>query len=864
MIPSTQHLPSPRRDAGSLRCPRLLLTAGAVAFAAAPAAFPQGGNTAARELPAFARQPVRFVERPLAAPGAPRFEVAAPGGAAALRSGAIALAIPGDREGSFERVVLSFEGADPAARLEGEEPDGARHHDLRGGRQEEWTPRRPSFRVVGCAGLYPGVDLVLREELGQLEYDLLLAPGAEPSAIVVRVDGADSIARDRDGSLSIRVGGRTIRQSPPKTFALAAGGARHEIPSAVRIVDSTRFGFELGLRDPESALVIDPGIVFATYVGGASLDDIYDVAVGSDGAAYLTGRMGSGFTTTPGAFQPTYHGGPLFQSDAFALKLQPNGASATYATYLGGSGDDIGYGIGLSPQAEAIVYAVTGSFDLPLTPNPYSVQPDGGYVAKLSPDGSALVFATTFVGHTWSTASMEVDAQGFPYVAGLVAPPLNFATPGAFQTVPTGGNADGFVAKMNLDGSALVYATYLSAYPGAWIYDIALDAQKAVYAVGETSSTTFPVTPGAFQTVNAPTSILGGSVGFVAKLSPQGDSLHYCTYLGGTMQIDRANTVSVDAQGSAVVGGFTSSADFPVTGGTLDPVWSQPQRTFVARLSPAGDALIYSTFIPPPTNLSQYVGVGSLHAELEGAILTGVSTVGLPYTPDAFDTTVVGYQGDAFVARLSPLGTSLTFASYLGGSGADFARSVAVDSTGAVYAAGFTDSKNFPVNGHAYDKVLEGTSWDGFLAKITVPKLPFGIASYGTGTPGCLGPQRLWVETPLHLGQKAFVFGCDAAPIGGSGGVLLSDLQDLAGSDPFFLGIALHVDLFSPNVASVPLFAPPHYAGMAANTVVIPSDSALLGKTFYAQALWLWPQGACTPSLYGLSTSNGLAMTVIP
>jgi len=480
-------------------------------------------------------------------------------------------------------------------------------------------------------------------------------------------------------------------------------------------------GFEVGAYDASLPLVIDPTLVYSTYLGGSGFDYGSGIAVDSAGNAYVTGQTYSTDFPTANPFQAARVGGP----DAFVAKLNAAGSALVYSTYLGGNGDDYGRGIAVDAAGNAYVTGETGSTNFP-TANPLQASNAGGnydaFVAKLNAAGSALVYSTYLGGSDYDYGyGIAVDAAGNAYVTGETFS-TNFPTANPLQASNAGG-PNAFVAKLNAAGSALVYCTYLGGSGGDSGQGIAVDAAGNAYVTGETGSN-FP-TANPFQASNA-----GGPDAFVARLNATGSALVYSTYLGGNGN-DHGSAIAVDAAGNAYVTGETFSTNFP-TANPLRASNAGGGDVFVAKLNAAGSALVYCTYLG---GSSWDYGTGIAVDAAGNAYVTGLTgSTNFP-TANPLQAANAGGNYDAFVAKLNAAGSALVYSTYLGGSDTDFGYGIAVDAAGNAYVTGETYSRNFPTanafqNSNSYS--------DAFIAKLSsnlVPTLtslsPSGAATGG-------------------------------------------------------------------------------------------------------------------------------------
>ena len=403
------------------------------------------------------------------------------------------------------------------------------------------------------------------------------------------------------------------------------------------------------------------------------------------------------------------------------VKLNPAGSGLVYATFLGGNDNDYGQGIAVDGSGNAYVAGNTWSANFPTTPNAFDTSHNGGsdaFMVKLNPAGSGLVYATLLGGSDDDYGhGVVVGGNGSAYMAGETDSSNFPTTPGAFDTSYNGGDgADAFVARLNSAGSGLVYATYLGGSRFDAGYGITVNVSGSAYVTGETGSSNFPTTSGAFDT-----SYNGGDIdAYVVKLNPAGSGLAYATFLGGSGG-DWGNLITVNVNGSAYVVGPTGSSNFPTTPGSFDTGYNGGDRdAFVVKLNPAGGGLAYATFLGGNgTDFGNGIAVdGSGSAYVVGR--TGSSD--FPTTPGSFDTSYNGGDRDAYVAKLNPSGSGLSYATFLGGSRSDSGYgSIAVDGSGSAYVTGQTHSSNFPTTSGAFDTSYNGGDRDAYVAKLAIP-----------------------------------------------------------------------------------------------------------------------------------------------
>ncbi len=552
----------------------------------------------------------------------------------------------------------------------------------------QWRANIPTYAKVRYDEVYPGVDLVYHGNQRQLEYDFLLAPGANPRNIELRFDGAERVEIDTNGALVLHACGREIRQ--PKPVVYQEAGGRREVAGRYVHKGKNRIGFAVAAYDRSLPLVIDPLVLsYATYFGGSSTSGGSfelgnDIAVDAHGSVYVAGQTGAAdLPVTPGAYQTSYGG-------AFVAKFDSAG-SLVYSTYLGGSGSAFGQGIAVDHDGNAYVLGIAFAQSFPTTPGAFQQASSFGsyvvpFVTKLNPTGSALVYSTLLGGHgTDQAGDIAVDASGSVYVTGTAASTDFPTTPGAFQQ--PGGQI--FISKLNAAGSALDYSSRFGTGLG---FAIALDSGGNAYVTGITDSDRFPVTTGAFQTF-----FRGVTDAFVTKLSPLGH-LEYSTYLGGPHR-DTGLGIAVDSAGNAYVTGGSTLAGFPTT---PQAYRATPGAGFVTKLNPSGSGMVYSTY------------------------LAGIAR---DIVVDAAGRAYVAGGDDDFVTIVEPSGSWVNVSGIHHGSGSAHG-SLGIDRNPAananVWVVGYTNSNDFPVTPNAYQprrapggNASTGDDSDAFVMKLS-------------------------------------------------------------------------------------------------------------------------------------------------
>ena len=664
----------------------------------------------------------------------PRYIWRIPGTAVMLKNGGSIAVI----ESAGVQAHITFVGANARSEPRGELQSGSKAIYYVGP-AEAWRTGS-HFDRIRYPGIYPGIDLVFVTTGDRLEYNFEISPFADPGVIRIHYAGA-YLHLTYGGDLQMHAGMGTITQRRPMAFQNVPGQQPH-VTCEYRLKNHHEAVLRVGLYDRANPLFIDPVLDFSTYLGGSSFDSIYASAVDVHGNLYVTGETGSGSLTVPSL-------APRSSRDAFIAKLNSAGSQITVA-YLGGSSYDSGRGIALDPTGNIYVTGVTDSSDFPVTQGALATHLPGAQDAFVAKFNNAFVLQySTYLGGGSADAGLAiaVDSTGAAYVAGQTQSTGFPVSSGAFQKSNGGGISDCFVSKLNPAGSALDYSTFLGGSALDICTGIAIDTSENAYVTGTTYSTNFP-------SVDALQNSLGGTASaFATKVNATGSALIYSTYLGGS-NVDNASAIAVDSSGAAYLTGDTASIDFPTTPGVFQSQLNGSYNAFVSKLSPAGSALVYSTFVG---------GSGSDVGTSIAIDSTGRAIVGGYTSSSNFPTSGAiqsAFQGifDAFSTVLDPVGATLVFSSYLGGSNDDRGYTVAVGPSNNLFLAGMTSSSNFPVAA-AIQPTLS-TPPDAFVSEITyVSGTPMVVAvtpSSGSGlsqtfalqysdTAGAASLQKVWV-----------------------------------------------------------------------------------------------------------------------
>jgi len=670
-----------------------------------------------------------------------------------------------ERPGPFARwaVKLDFVGANPHSVPEGSSKTPAVVSYFKGPAGANQTGLA-TFREITYRNLWPGIDLAFSGTVNRLKYEFVVRPGADPNNIRLAYRGAD-VALNNGGQLEIATPLGGFRDDKPYAYQ-QRGGREVAVPAGYSLIASEADGrvgysFALGDYDPSLPLVIDPSVlIYAGYIGGTSLDAGNDVAVDVNGNAYVTGETasGAGFPATAGP-DLTFNG----DTDAFVAKVNAAGTALVYAGYIGGAAADRGASIAVDGAGNAYI---TGKTSSPATSFPVRTGPDltfngasDAFVAKVNAAGTALLYAGYIGGNAVDSGNgIAVDGAGNAYITGeTLSNEFSFPVKIGPDLTSNGGQ-DGFVAKVNAAGTALVFAGYIGGNATDSGHDIAVTGDGDVFITGETGSgeATFPVTVGPDVTYNG-----GPTDAFVTKIRADGTAFTYAGYIGGALA-DAGNGIAVDLSGQAHVTGNTSSTEttFPVLRGP-DLTHNGGQDAFAAKVAAGGATLIHAGYVGGSA-LDSGVALAldaDGNAYITGGTLSSEAT--FPVT-GGDDRAVFSGARDAYVAQINPAGSTLTYAGYIGGDADDRGEGIAVGPGGAVYIAGQTTSAaaTFPAT-VGPDLTLNGGR-DAFVVKIEItgPSITLeGIVNAAT-----------YIGGPLAPGEIISIFGVGIGPEMGANG----------------------------------------------------------------------------------------------
>jgi hypothetical protein len=696
-----------------------LLTAGltlAAPTAVSPA--PRSAPASAGAQQAALRLPLSFEANEGQYRADVNFVARAGGRVLAVESTAAELRLPGAGRGAVIR--LQAVDADPRATARGvDRLPGVVNH-LVGNDPGAWRTGIRTYRSTVTSGVWPGVDLTWHGQGNSFEYDLTLAPGADPAAARFDITGARSVSVTPTGDLAVRSAAGLLTQRAPVAYQMR-DGQRQPVDAGYRKLGAHRIGFRVGPHDPTRPVVIDPTLWWSTFVGGPADDVAFDLTVDSTGATYLTGFTSStsGFPGMGTASYDRYYDGGA--SDAFVTKINPAGTAVVWSTYLGGSDADRALGIAVDATGASYITGYTQSTTFSGVSSK-SIQKthmgplrgQDGFLIKLAATGRTIVYGT-FLGGTGydEPRAISLDAANNAYITGgTTSVTFTGVTARSLQPINKG-VFNAFLTKVNAAGTAVVYSTFLGGNGNDNAASVVVDGTGAAYLTGGATSGDFTgMTAQSLQRANA-----GGlEDGFVVKINPTGTGVVWATYLGGS-GADEPIRMVIDATGACYVVGSTDSSTFTgVTTAALQPHNAGGQYdAFVTKLGPTG-ALVWSTYLGGPGN---DLGTAIVLDPTGNIWLTGATNS--PAWPGIGATspqrTMLG-ASNAFLTELAPAGNAVTWSTYLGQGGVTQGMSVRVDRAGDLYVVGATSSPTFTgVLATAPRRTNPGGHIDGFVTK---------------------------------------------------------------------------------------------------------------------------------------------------
>jgi uncharacterized protein (TIGR03437 family) len=636
---------------------------------------------------------------------------------------------------THQTVVMTLAGVNHNARGEALDQLRGVSNWYVGNDPTKWRSGIRHYARVRYRDVYPGIDQVFYyNTLGQLEFDFLVAPGADPRAIQLSYNYP--VRTDSEGNLLIA----NARLDRPKVYQ---DGREIACKYIVRSDQPVRLA--LSTYDRAQSLMIDPTIVYSTYLGGNAQNVADAIAVDASGSAYVTGSLESPSYPDLNPFQQTSSTSQL----VVLAKFLPDGQALQYYTYVGGTGQNYSWAIAIDASGGAYAAGDTTSTNFPVLNAAQPVFGGGfsnAFIFKLTPTGQ-LGYSTYLGGSNQDQANgLAVDPSGAAFVAGYTYS-TDFPVKKALQATMTG-RPDAFVAKLSPDGSQFEFATYLGGNSSDYGKGIALDSSGNPVVVGSTSSTDFPVLSPLQASLGGP--IIFSSAGFITRISSAGDKILYSSYFGpGTAYIGLED-VALDGSGNILVSGEASGPGLAVVNPVQSSYGGGQSELVIAKLDPQGSSALFTTYF------------GGSNADYNRGLATdpagNLYVTGFTYSTDfpvkdsiqSFGNKTQSFKDDVYLVKLSPAG-SLIYSTLIGGDGDDRASSVALDPQGAIYLAGSTSSDNFPLKNPLQSTYGTGSE-DMFIMKLAPDVAPPSLSA----TPAILSFSYT-VGGPLPASQQVTV-----------------------------------------------------------------------------------------------------------
>jgi len=583
---------------------------------------------------------------------------------------------------------IHFDGANPAAEIAGMKRLPGKTSYFIGNDPKKWHTDIPSYEAVRYQGIYPGVDMLFYGHQQRLEYDFVVAPGADPNSIALSIAGARKLETNSQGDVLMSVAGGKVALQKPVIYQ-EVNGQRREIAGSYTIASDRQIRFAVAPYDHTQPLTIDPVLNYSTYVGGEGIDLGLGIALDTAGDAYIAGGTSSTAFPQKNAISATPPADVASLGTAFVTELNPGGTALIYSTYLGGSGNTFG--------DEATAIAV----DTAATPN---------------------IYVTGFTGSSDFPLSTTVT----PYDS---IPPTDVTTASAAFVTELAPSASGT--------AQLAYSSYLGGDINDEGFGIAVDAAGKTYVVGVTQSTTFPqvgtqITPGQTSTGDAGNAFLSKFDTTVSGMP----GLLYSTYIGGSGAgssflfgfADTAQAVTVDTTADAYLVGGTMSGDFPVAGaaiaGSAACGANGSGSAFISVVNTTAQTLTYSQCLSGNPGAEAAFGVnlgtGVPQVATKIAYITGTTAAAnFPVTAGSIPPAAGVTHGVAFVSLLNTATGTLQYSTFLGGTNSDTGFSIASDSAGLAYVAGLTGSADFPITQGALQEARNNPNGTAFISKIS-------------------------------------------------------------------------------------------------------------------------------------------------
>jgi hypothetical protein len=599
---------------------------------------------------------------------------------------------------------------------------------FKGKDQSTWKSNIPTYQEVGLGEVYDHIKLSLKAYGKNIEKLFIVEKGGKPDDIMIKVEGAKGVWINEEGEFEIKTGIGTVKMTRPLAYQ-EIDGKRIEVAAAYTIPHS-----QLSSPNPESLtpnlnliysfkvkdynknypLIIDP-LLASTFLGGSYSDGAYALAIDSSGNVFVAGSTGSSdYPTTSGAYDRSYNGDSHEAGDVFISKLNNTLTTLMASTFIGGISYECANALAIDSSGNVFVAGYTEESDFPTTPGAY----DRSFIYW---DGFVSKFNNTL---TTLMASTFIGGSDYDSAGALALDSSGnvfVAGDTLSSDFPTTSGAydrsfnnyDGFVSKFNNTLTTLLASTFIGGSDYEYTNALAIDSSGNVFIAGYTSSSDFPTTSGAYDRS------FNNDDGFVSKFNNTLTTLLASTFIGGS-DYDSAGALALDSSGNVFVAGYTFSSDFPTTLGAYDRSFNGVDvDVFLSKLNSTLTTLMASTFLGG--NESEEAEVIAIDSSGNVFVAGDTLSSDFPTTSGAYDTSYNdnGSYGDGFVSKFNSTLTTLLASTFIGGSDYECPNALVLDSSGNVFVAGGTRSSDFPTTSGAYDRSFNGSSYpDAFISKL--------------------------------------------------------------------------------------------------------------------------------------------------
>lgn len=760
------------------------------------------------------------------------------------------------RGNSEHPLHIEFAGGNAAP--QGTQPLSGHTNYLLGSDTSRWIRNVPLFSEVDYPELYRGVSLSFYGNDRELEHDFRVAPGSDPSQIVLRVKGTSSLSVQPDGDLAINSPGGTMIFRKPVAYQLSSTG-RQSVPAVFRLSEDGDIRFDVGAYDHNRSLVIDPVIVFATYLAGTGTDAIAAVATDASGNILVTGYTTSSDFPTKNPIQSA------LGWDAFITKMDPTGKTLIYSTYLGGSSQDYGGAITVDSSGDAIVAGISSSADFPhagsMVSGSCQINDDCYFLASLKPDGSALnysgVIGSSSEGDYTNgiNGRVTVDTSGNAYLAGVTDSPTFYVTPGTLATTVTGyPYSEMFVLKVDPTGK-LVYSTVvpgnaandpLQSYNNEFIVTgISVDGSGDVTTVGS-GGLGLPTTSGvvAPQFPNASVNVEGPEAGFVLQLNATSSAINFASYLPGT---DQAGALAIDSSGNLWIAGATGETTLPVSANAYQKAPSVagnlgPFSGYIMKLAPMATSVLAATYLDGTGTgqTEESSSFTSIALDSKSNVFVGGMTSSADFPLQDPFVTALEYTGsidDMILAEMSPDLSTVEFGSFLSSTDASYGGSsfagIVIDAQDHLIAVGTTNSSDFPTTTGSFEPQLPppvnplSSPIHSFIAKIDLstpaPAVCFDTFSVNFGG----------INANTSSSKTIHVTNCGNAPL---------SITTITSSDPTVTATQSCGSIAAGAVCPIQLTFTPVSSASTTGTITLSDNAATIPQTAYFEGQGIAPK----------------------